>query len=375
MAAVISQDERAISILNGIDARKKYDEGLTRPVKKVFSYLSLLGRLDGFVDGNGEQTQEIDTEIRGKGKNDEPSVLNALLAGIMERHQIGGGFFEYPRIFLVGPNQITKSPAKHDQMPYLRDVDRIMWVGSYTTLPYSGTRYFYLGYVDLWNEDYASPSEVKITQGYFYFYPRRTGLGFPFEEDRDKVVKNIVRDGGQWKLAQMGDTRVVMTGDKSGTESPLDQVLTLGWIAQILARERVLPGDFDDIRRKAQEEATMNAMLATAMIDTVVVVIGTLVYKYVWEGISPRELVREDSWWFWWWSHYYLITESWFQARESDWAYRYFFGTGDRDSGESSSSSSSSSYSSHLDGMWGWWEWTERNYFSHRPSPSRPANS
>ncbi len=37
----------------------------------------------------------------------------------------------------------------------------------------------------------------------------------------------------------------------------------------------------------------------------VVVVIGTLVYKYVWEGISPRDLLlsilnREDSWWFWW---------------------------------------------------------------------------
>ena len=104
----------------------------------------------------------------------------------------------------------------------------------------------------------------------------------------------------------------------------------------------------------------------------VVVVIGTLVYKYVWEGISPRELVREDSWWFWWWSHYYLIIESWFQPRESDWGYRYFFGTGDRDSLESYSSSSS-----HFDGMWGWWwEWTERNYLSYRPSrPSQSANS
>ena len=264
-----NMDDRSIRVLTDIQPREKY-KGLGEAGKNIVkteSYLSLLGRLRGFRDVGSPETQSITTTIDGT-RGDADDVLNALLVGILERHQIGGGFFEYPRIFLVGPDQIDKSPTKHDQMPYLRDVDRIMWVGSYTTLIMGGgTRYFYLGYVDLWNEDYASPSEAKSTQGYFYFYPRTTGA-FPFEEHRNKVVKNIVKDGGEWTLRRMGDIGENMAGSGNGTEIPLDQILILGWIAQILARERVLP-DFSSMINEARESRTMNAMLATAMIDTV----------------------------------------------------------------------------------------------------------
>ena len=261
-----NMDDRSIRILTDIQPREKYrelGEG-GKNVKKTGSYLSLLGRLKGFRDVSTPETQSITTVIDGT-RGDANDVLNALLVGILERHQIGGGFFEYPRIFLVGPDEISGSPSKHGQMPYLRDVDRIMWVGNYTVGTINRRDHYYLGYIDIPNEDYSSAGAVKATSGYFVFHSN------PEASDADNVLKKI-RDHDQWKLPDIRfqeKLKHVLGSGAGGAILQLDQVLILGWIAQILARERVLPRDFTDMIDKAQDDHTMNAMLATAMIDTV----------------------------------------------------------------------------------------------------------
>ena len=261
-----NMDDESIHILADIGPRAKYGElgvkGGDMVNKK--SYLSLLGRLKGFGDINSPEAQSITTTISGQ-SGDEGDVLNAMLVGILERHQIGGGFFEYPRIFLVGPDQISGSPTKHEQMPYLRDVDRIVWIGKYPVGTVRRRDHYYLGYIDVSNEDYSSVDTVNAKSGYFVFH------GDPPTEDVDNVLKKI-RDGDEWDLGkiqiQESLNKYSLGGSDGGSVSPLNQVLVVGWIAQMLTRERLLPSP-RLMMKKAQEVLTMDAMLATAMIGTV----------------------------------------------------------------------------------------------------------
>ena len=77
-------------------------------------------------------------------------------------------------------------------------------------------------------------------------------------------------------------------------------------------------------------------------------IIGTFVYKYGWEGISPWDLLQSTEGDWWWWIDYtlgyYRLLES-CSLRILDWGYHSI---GDPEREESSSS----------DGMW----WIERYY-------------
>ena len=75
-----------------------------------------------------------------------------------------------------------------------------------------------------------------------------------------------------------------------------------------------------------------------------VAIIGTFVYKYEWEGISPWDLLQSTEGDWSWWIDYYRLLENCY-LRIQDWGYHSIV---DPEQEESSSS----------DGMW----WIERYY-------------
>ena len=185
-----------------------------------YEYVSFFGRFENHIEGSTIQKYESRIKtIADPSEENKQAFIEIVMASLVERQSVFGALKKYPKTFFVGPTQFDSSdPSKlipsitkesTADKPWVRDVDRVIWMAP---IKYKGETHYYLGSVDIFNDE-VSPGTIKYDWiAYLPQFPK--GLGITLDlPDVGRLIKGAIfgslfRDGDLFeKRMDESDTR------------------------------------------------------------------------------------------------------------------------------------------------------------------------
>lgn len=240
-----------LSILDDIEIGE-YEKTGIQPITHTFEYRSQFGYLEG-IKANTDNQKLIVVLSAGQPQGNFKEI-QLLLGAILERHATFGPLYQYPKTFVIGPNAFdsnTFKPRAGVNLPYTRDIDRIVWIKK----ALGDTKYAW-GVIDLFHnyrsalqvvrteaKNYVNYSAGEVTQGLVQSILRgvfRDAENFEFDISHSKARRVVDVDHFEilWMLQKLTmerspDYSTILRDIRSGNSGVMKKLALLGTIPYV----------------------------------------------------------------------------------------------------------------------------------------------